>query len=172
MAEKRFPLLGGGPRDPVHSIPWSVAADAWQGYKKAGHGSQSLARIAERGGFSAQETACALAGHYNQTDSKHKGCMNALLSRLADDHAKTKAEVAVLQAELEQAEQRVDHADNLVQKWCATAWDLVREVGRLDGDPHGQYAEATMNAAKARVDAADAERAGLSTLPGEGEATT
>jgi hypothetical protein len=63
-------------------IPWSLAEEAWEGYKKAGHGSQSLERIAERGGFSRQEVACALEGHYNDTSKEHTTCVRKLDSRL------------------------------------------------------------------------------------------
>ncbi len=36
-------------------IPWGLHAEAWRAYAAFGHGDQSAARIAERGGFSAKE---------------------------------------------------------------------------------------------------------------------
>jgi hypothetical protein len=52
---------------PAGTIPWVVHHNAWENYAAQGHGHQSAAQIAARGGFSHRELQCALAGHYNQT---------------------------------------------------------------------------------------------------------
>lgn len=46
MAERRFPLLGTDA-----SIPWAVAEAAYQGYSRRNRGTQTLERMAERGGL-------------------------------------------------------------------------------------------------------------------------
>ncbi len=60
MSERRFPILRAG------TVPWSAAERAYKGYVAAGHGGQSLERVAERGGFSAGEFAVMYQGYkYN-----------------------------------------------------------------------------------------------------------
>ncbi len=59
--ERRFPVQAGirsarwragGPiAEPAGSVPWSVAERAYEAYRGRYGSSQSLARLAERGGF-------------------------------------------------------------------------------------------------------------------------
>jgi len=53
---------GGGAKIPIapmqpsrRTIPHVIAEEAWKEYRDQGHGSQSLQRLNERGGFSAEE---------------------------------------------------------------------------------------------------------------------
>lgn len=57
MAEKMFPIQSGRKDTPPHptSIPWSVADKAYSVYRARYGSSQSLERLAERGGFGANE---------------------------------------------------------------------------------------------------------------------
>lgn len=65
MGERRFPIQGdtvetrsGRRHDvPPTTIPWSEAEIAYRTYADLGHGSQSLERLAERGGFGRWEFA-------------------------------------------------------------------------------------------------------------------
>lgn len=57
LAEQRFPI------QEVGSIPWALAEQAYATYARHFGTDQSLARIAERGGFGLVEFACLLAGH-------------------------------------------------------------------------------------------------------------
>ncbi len=51
--ERQFPLLGGVSR--IGSVPWWVAEQAYVGYASKYGDSQSLERLAERGGFGIEE---------------------------------------------------------------------------------------------------------------------
>jgi len=68
---RKFPLLSergwrGYPHRTVpwapRWIPWPIVEAAWREYDRCGHGSQSLERVAERGGFSIGEIDALLAG--------------------------------------------------------------------------------------------------------------
>jgi hypothetical protein len=48
-------------------IPWAIAEQAYKAYVADGHGSQSLERVAERGGFCPFEIDALLAGNYRKT---------------------------------------------------------------------------------------------------------
>ncbi len=50
---RKFPLLGNGAN--IGSIPWWVAEQAYMGYASKYGDSQSLKRLAERGGFGIEE---------------------------------------------------------------------------------------------------------------------
>lgn len=54
--EKRFPIQHGG------SVPWWAAERAYEGYAAAGHGDQSLERLAQRGGFGVGEFGVLFQG--------------------------------------------------------------------------------------------------------------
>ena len=54
--ERRFPIQNAG------TVPWSAAEKAYEGYAAAGHGSQSLERVAQRGGFGVGEFAVLYQG--------------------------------------------------------------------------------------------------------------
>lgn len=54
--EKRFPIQSTG------TVPWWAAERAYKGYAAAGHGAQSLERVAERGGFGPHEFAVLFQG--------------------------------------------------------------------------------------------------------------
>lgn len=45
-------------------IPWAIAEQAWEEYKRRGHGDQSLERVHERGGLCPIEIDALLAGKY------------------------------------------------------------------------------------------------------------
>lgn len=49
-ADRRFPLLGGR-----GSIPWSIAEEAYAEYARLYGSTQSLERLAQRGGFAPEE---------------------------------------------------------------------------------------------------------------------
>ena len=61
MAERRFPIQGRGAYRGQRSVPWWVGEMAWRSYARAGHGQQSVERIAERGGFDWAELGELLA---------------------------------------------------------------------------------------------------------------
>lgn len=75
----RFPIQGESLRVPwiTHGvykieagwIPWALAEIAYKAYAKDGHGSQSLERLAERGGFGWNELLACLRGSYNNNTS-------------------------------------------------------------------------------------------------------
>lgn len=68
---RRAPVQANSGYTPAGTISWEVHEQAWANYAACGHGSQSAERMAERGGFSYCELQCALAGHYNRTNSEH-----------------------------------------------------------------------------------------------------
>lgn len=65
MSDERMAPVQSGSGSPT-SIPWELHVRVWQVYAAVGHGSQSAARIAERGGFGHGEVIRMLAG-YNIT---------------------------------------------------------------------------------------------------------
>jgi len=62
MSARRFPLqpwaIGGNRLD----IPWSIAERAYKTYTRLFGSSQTLERLAERGGFGVREWACLMVG--------------------------------------------------------------------------------------------------------------
>ncbi len=58
------------------TIPWSLAEVAYEAYSAAGHGSQSLERLAERGGFGWAELLMLFRGpeHYKASHSCASAC--------------------------------------------------------------------------------------------------
>lgn len=67
---KRFPLqarlMHHGHRDPPITIPWSHAQEAYAYYASQYGTQQSLERLAERGGFGADEVVALLVGRIGQ----------------------------------------------------------------------------------------------------------
>lgn len=53
------------------TAPLAVAAEAWKEYAAQGHGSQSLERINERGGFHAAELAILLYERIKRLEAAH-----------------------------------------------------------------------------------------------------
>lgn len=84
MAERRFPIQAetrpiwrdGGREDmkmytyPAFTIPWAVAEIAYAQYVAWFGGTQSLERLAERGGFGADELLMLLSGVYGREGVK------------------------------------------------------------------------------------------------------
>lgn len=61
----RFPIQGDGSRNkPPTTIPWWLAEVAYKEYVSLFGGTQSLQRLAERGGFCREELVGLLSGRY------------------------------------------------------------------------------------------------------------
>jgi hypothetical protein len=64
MGERRFPVMRTG-----RTIPWPVAQRAYEAYAKLYGTSQSLERLADRGGFHPDELDRLLPGWRTQADA-------------------------------------------------------------------------------------------------------
>lgn len=71
MTERRFPMQNGP------SIPWSLAEVIYAGYSALFGSSQSLERLAERGGFGWREVEAI----YNDRDKAGRVAMEAEIAR-------------------------------------------------------------------------------------------
>lgn len=104
---RRFPIQGGP------CVPWSVAEVAYATYY-AHHKSQTLERLAERGGFGIQEFACLHQGHMPGARAPHmSGNQHGRPMNEADGHAQCVAAAfatAALAGQRERIEARADEA--------------------------------------------------------------
>ena len=71
--DKQFPIQGGYQKNTrrkfgASSIPWWLAELAYQEYAKPHGASQSLERLAERGGFGRSELIALLSGSDERAD--------------------------------------------------------------------------------------------------------
>lgn len=72
-----FPIHFANEKNPMNAprcelkagwVPWVVAEVAYKAYCKAGHGTQTLLRLAERGGFGWFELFACLRGDYHSQE--------------------------------------------------------------------------------------------------------
>lgn len=73
---RTFPIQKDSVYGPTGKIPWQLAELAYEAYAAAGHGSQSLERLAERSGFSWEELVMLLRGpaHYRSNHLCNSKC--------------------------------------------------------------------------------------------------
>lgn len=70
MSDLRFPIQGG------LSVTWAAAEEAYRGYARLYGTYQSLARLAERGGFGLFEFVCLVTASRAATQEKARVAIN------------------------------------------------------------------------------------------------
>lgn len=99
--ERRFPIMGGP------SIPWSVIAP-WDDQARRNHGSQSLERLAQRGGLGPSEAVAVLLGQRWTPDHEVRA-KERLLLLVEERRCNVRAEAAEARVEELEAALRIAH---------------------------------------------------------------
>ena len=112
MAAKMFPIQSSG-YGKKHSIPWHLAEKAYETYKRIGYGSQTLEKLAERGGFGWTEWACYFLGHEPTTKHAEEGvCVGRAI---AESIQSAQSQLQQRIEELEKALEFYGNKDNYAQ---------------------------------------------------------
>lgn len=112
IEDRKFPLLGGVSR--IGSVPWWVAEQAYMGYASKYGDSQSLERLAERGGFGIEE----MDEFFPEWREKA-----SLISRLQADNERLEGEIHALKAAFIWSKQ----VDNLTVKELREFLEVLQE---------------------------------------------
>lgn len=153
MSDKRFPIQvqKGAAAHPL-TISWALAEKAYSVYDaNYGFGSQTLERLAERGGFAPSEMDMFLPG-WREMETENatlRAEVERLKERLRDFVAKENAELAALHDERNAALAQVEA---LKKERDDFKWKYENESNRI-----GATRLAEINALRARSEAAESE---------------
>lgn len=113
MGERRFPIMRGT----IRTIPWSIAEVAYREYVRRFGDSQTLERIAERGGF-----------YISELDMLYPGWREALEKTKHDEETDC-LRISKLAQERQRREQAEDERDR-ANRDCAVVSDRLATIER------------------------------------------